>query len=152
MNALLKDLRFHISIVVVLFTITSLVMYLIRVEDNQNTSLILLIFLAGATGGIINSYIRLRDVPLSQHRDKIDSTSNILAIMQIYVSPLVSGLFALVFYLLCISGLIAGELFPKFTALEEEFRDVAHIFLSVKPAHQLDAIKAVMWGGCYGFF
>ncbi len=148
---LFRDLRFHVSITVVIFTLSLLNAYLVRSIEGSSISLIILIFIAGATGGIINTYIRLKDVSLETQK-KLDKTSNILAIIQIYVSPLVAGLFAFVFYVLCISGLIGGELFPKFTGLEDKFISVADIFDNVAPAERLDAIKALMWGFITGFF
>jgi len=148
-HKLLLDLRFHISITVFIFILMLLISYILNQE--MNISLLVFIFLAGSAGGIINSYRRLQKLSLDS-REKMDDISNILAIIQVYVSPTVAGLLALILYLLTLSGLIAGELFPKFVGLDGNYVNISDIFTNVTPAQRMDAIKAITWGFIAGFF
>ena len=143
---LFHTIRFHISITVAIVIITMLAALVL---GRESTSLIFLIFLAGYTGGIINSYLRVK--VLSVEEIQLKSIGNRLAIIQVYVSPLVSGIFGLVFYGFCLTNLVAGGLFPSFSGLEKNYESIYQIFIDVKPAAQIDAIKAILWGFIAGF-
>jgi len=147
LNRLLLDLRFHMSIMVFVFIVFFVGGYLL--PSDTRTSLIMFIFVAGMAGGVINTYLRLQKLSIEEQKLR---HSNILSIIQIYLSPITAGFLAIIFYLLCLSGFIAGELFPQFVGLERDYSSVADMFEYINPAKQIDALKAVTWGFIAGFF
>lgn len=144
---LLRAIRFHLAMTVSV-VIVALVMALVMFRDN--ISLIFLIFMTGYAGGIISTYLRVKDVPAGT--TQLDNpTANRIAILQVYVSPLVSGFFGLVFYALCLTGIISGSIFPDFDGLDTQYQSVWCMFQVVQPAMQVDAAKAILWGFVAGF-
>ncbi|NIR93988.1 MAG: hypothetical protein GWO08_10025, partial [Gammaproteobacteria bacterium] len=68
-----------------------------------------------------------------------------LAIIQVYVSPVVGGVFAVVLYAFFITGIITGAFFPEFKGLNEPYSGVADLFGNLSPDNRLDAAKALVW-------
>jgi len=145
-----KNLRFHAIITITIFIIYLLIVFSIKTKISDDVPLLMMIFLAGSAGGLVNSYLRIKNLPLSQQIE-CSPHLNFLAILQLYLTPFISGFFAFVFYGICITGLIGGEVFPKFQGLDMEYISVGDIFQNVQPASRIDAIKAVMWGFITGF-
>lgn len=110
----------------------------------------LIIFLAGTVGGVANNYRRLLNVPLRVLKDE-DSATKQLITFQIYVSPVVGGVFAIVLYLLFMSNVLQGNLFPAFNNMQdpyETFKQFAHL---ANPATNRDVAKAIVWAFIAGF-
>ena len=147
---LFKNLRFHAILTITIFIIYLLIIFSIKTKASDDVPLLMMIFLAGSAGGLVNSYLRIKNIPLSQQMD-CSPHLNFLAILQLYLTPFISGFLAFVFYGICITGLIGGEVLPKFVGLEAEYISVADIFQNVQPSSRIDAIKAVMWGFITGF-
>ncbi len=143
---LVKEVRFHISITVATVTV-ALVATLLFYKGE--IPLILFIFIAGYVGGIINSYMRTRYLSIDASSLK-DDKINKLAIMQVYVSPLISGLFGFIFYSLCLTGIIGGDLFPNFKGIEQPYVNVSDLF-NIMPVQRIDGAKGVLWGFIAGF-
>ncbi len=147
---ILKSLRFHAIITMAISVIYLLVIFSMKTKENESVPLMMLIFLAGATGGLLNSYLRIKNIPLSEE-NQLTPHLNFMAILQLYITPFVSGFLAIIFYGICISGVISGEIFPKFQGLDLPYTNVADIFINVKPEARIDGIKAIMIGFITGF-
>ncbi len=144
---LIKEIRFHISL-----TVAIVIVALVAVLQfyKGNVYLIFLIFVAGCVGGIINSYMRTRH--LSVDVSSLENAKiNRLAIMQVYISPLVSGLFGFIFFAFCATGIVGGDLLPSFVGLEEKYTTVGDMIEHIKPAQSIDAAKACLWAFIAGF-
>lgn len=146
---LFNSVRFHSGLATVLLVITLLSLLGLYVFF-EKISLILMLMLMGALGGLTNNYLRLRSIPLDESQF-IDSTSNRMAILQIYVSPIVAGVFALVLYGMFAAGILQGALFPEFKGLDDPYKSFNEMFRSLEPKSQMDAAKALIWGFIAGF-
>lgn len=108
-----------------------------------------LIFIAGTVGGVVNSFRRVQKLPL-RGRESALMTEQLITI-QIYVSPFVGGVFAIVLYGIFMSGLVQGSLFPEFAQGDtkfETFRDFAALSM---PATHADVAKSIVWAFIAGF-
>ncbi len=111
---------------------------------------VLAIFLAGTLGGVTNNYIRLKAIPADQAIFP-NTTTNQLAIIQVYVSPIIAGVFGCILYYIFVSGILRGALFPEFTGVEENFQSVSEIFNTIDPKTNQDSVKAIVWSFVAGF-
>lgn len=113
-------------------------------NSGNSVSLLLVVFLTGAAGGVISNYFRIRELP----QKSIDTN----AIIQIYVTPLIAGLLSWVAYAICLSGLLQGSLFPKFAGSDALYENLEQMFSVVKPETTLDVAKVLLWSFVAGFF
>lgn len=155
---LLKDLalslRVHAMIAAVL-AINFLILMIKRPDffwdDEKEYPLLLILFLCGMLGGVINNYLRINKLP-SSHLDKFVPKEKIINILQIYVSLLVSGTLGLIFYAAISSGLIQGSFFPEFVNLDAAYSGTfSNFFQQVLPKTNHDVLKAIIWCFVAGF-
>jgi hypothetical protein len=109
-----------------------------------------LIFIAGTVGGVVNSFRRIQKLSLGQIR-KQNPMARPLVTIQIYVSPFVGGVFAIILYLIFMSGLIKGSLFPAFQSADEPFSTFRGFAALTMPETHADMAKAIVWGFIAGF-
>lgn len=114
------------------------------------SDLMLLVLLAGASGAVINNYYRLARLA-SADAVSLEEMDNSVFTVQLYVSVLISGVLGYVMYGLCLSGLVAGELFPAFKGVDADYASLPALMTSVSPASNIDAVKAVVWAFIAGF-
>ncbi len=100
------------------------------------------IFIAGAGGGVISTYFRLKNVAPT----KVEAN----AILQIYITPIIAGLLGWICYAFFITEMIRGPLFPEFVNKEEAYDGLKSVF-QIHPQHTLDAAKALLWAFIAGF-
>lgn len=114
------------------------------------SDILLLVFCAGSVGAVINNYYRLAKL---SEVDKValEALDGAVFTMQIYVSVLISGVLALVMYGLFLSGLLQGDLFPKFKNTALEFESVFRLLRVVVPNQNIDTAKAIVWAFIAGF-
>jgi hypothetical protein len=112
--------------------------------------LFLLVFCAGSVGAVINNYYRLAKLSAAD-KVAIDSLDGTVFTMQIYVSVLIAGVLGFVMYGLFLSGLLQGDLFPKFSSTQDPFKDVFTFLDTVEPAQNIDTAKAIVWAFIAGF-
>lgn len=114
------------------------------------SDIMLLVFCAGSVGAVINNYYRLAKL---SEVDKVvlEALDGAVFTMQIYVSVLISGVLALVMYGLFLSGLLQGDLFPKFKNTALEFESVFRLLRIVVPNQNIDTAKAIVWAFIAGF-
>lgn len=143
------SIRFHTAIIAFLYAI-GVIALLASFELVGDVSFVLLLFMSGALGGVMTTYMRLRAMPTNEEMVKNDLT-NTLAIIQVYVSPAIASVFGFVLYGLFLSDMLQGSLFPKFVGTDIAFNGVVSLFTDVKPASQLDAVKSLLWAFLAGF-
>ncbi len=130
---------------------------------SEFSSLLILLFFVGTFGAVLNNYFRIsrlekvEDQPIVTD-SQIDTRS--IYYIQIYVSTLMSGVMGLLMYVICAAGLIGGELFPNFngTSADVDGNAKAAVYVgfsemlqTVKPAANIDAMKAFVWTFIAGF-
>lgn len=112
-------------------------------NSGNSVSLLLVVFFAGAAGGVISNYFRIRDLPAQNIGTN--------AIIQIYITPLIAGLLSWVAYAICLSGLLQGSLFPAFAGSDVPYENLEQMFSVVKPNTTLDVAKVLLWSFIAGF-
>jgi hypothetical protein len=108
------------------------------------------IFFAGSTGAVVNNYFRLAKI--STNPSALGpALDNKVVIIQFYVSLLIAGILGFVMYGLCVSGLLQGALFPKFTQTGAAYTSVTSFLDTLAPETNLDTAKALIWAFIAGF-
>lgn len=138
----------HIAIAIVLVVATmTTTAFLAKADKVPWTTLI---FLAGTVGGVVNNFRRIQKLP--QVRLKQSSVmAERLVTIQIYVSPFVGGVFAIVLYGIFMSGLVQGALFPAFKSADESFATFDRFAALSMPNKNTDMAKALVWAFIAGF-
>ena len=147
MGTLSRSPRFHASIAALV--VVALIVLTLTFNPG-NVSLLVTIFMCGATGGFISTYLRLRKLPIVDTA-LMGGNANTLAILQVYVGPVIGGALGLVLYALALTGLVGGDLFPEFANTEDAYTDISTLFTSITPATNIDAAKGLIWGFIAGF-
>jgi hypothetical protein len=111
-------------------------------SDGLDFPLTMAIFITGAGGGIISTYFRLKGVAPSE------AEAN--AILQVYITPIISGLLGFICYAFFLTEMIRGPLFPEFINKANEYQGLKSVF-DIQPEHTLDAAKALLWAFVAGF-
>lgn len=117
---------------------------------NEPVSLIVVIFFSGALGGVTNNYLRLKHFP-SDMGELERTKANQLAIYQVWISPMIAGVFGIVLYALFASGIVSGSLFPEFKDIHLAYKDFLDLVNIPTPKARLDGAKAIVWGFIAGF-
>ncbi len=149
---LLLSVRFHANMVPILVIGVLLYLFSQRAmasDAGQQLSLIVFVFFSGMVGGISNTYMRLQSMPVEAPGQS--RLARIIAISQVYATPMVSGAFAVVAQALFASGLLSGSLFPTFMDGSAEYQGLNQMFTHYRPATQADAAKMIVWGFIAGF-
>lgn len=108
------------------------------------------LFFAGSAGAVVNNYFRLARIAAHPETTAADFQRNAVTI-QMYVSLLLSGILGFVAYGLFLSGLLQGELFPKFSNLSGDYESLEKLLVGVAPEKNIDAAKALFWSFIAGF-
>lgn len=120
---------------------------LIWLNNDPQGPVLVLIIVAGAFGGLVNNYKRSSLIPVEGQEDGAVEITG----FQIYMSPVIGASLAVALYMLFLSGLVSGELFPSF-AKGEDALDNPMIFMnSMLPETNGDLAKAVFWSFLAGF-
>lgn len=106
-------------------------------------------FECGIIGGFVSIQQRLRNI----NDEELSLLSHSWAM--ILVIPIYGGIFALVLYVLFISGLIEGELFPQFYvpafSVPPTTQDIAEFLRTTYPSSGADFAKLMFWTFVAGF-
>lgn len=145
MNTIFANLRFHSLVAPVLLIVCFLLAYLFF--PSRKVSNVFSLFCLGALGGTLNTYFRLRDLPTAA---TTTGTDNLLAIIQVYVSPVVAGAFAIVMFMLLASRVLEGPLFPKFVIPDNPERFIDFLWRSTL-ADGTSSAKLCFWAFVAGF-
>ncbi|MCP3988395.1 MAG: hypothetical protein GY724_04935 [Actinomycetia bacterium] len=103
----------------------------------------------GTIGGLANNIRHLQRLR-SEPQDEIVEVDTDLAIAQIYLSPIVGGVFAALLYGVFMSSFLQGDFFPEFECGETRFSSYKDFSLC-DPTTNGDAAKAMVWGFVAGF-
>lgn len=136
-------------IITTLATVTLLTLVLIWANNDKDAPLLLVVFSVGTVGGLLNTYRRFNLIPSEKLLTADASTWQMT--LQIYMSPLVGGLFGLVLYLAFLSGVVESQLFPKFPCAQQPYNDIREVLQKCQPALKQDAAKAMLWAFMGGF-
>jgi hypothetical protein len=108
------------------------------------------VIFAGAVGAVVNNYYRLAKLSEADKATAARLQGSVLT-MQVYVSMLIAGILALVMYGLCMTGLLAGQLFPQFRGIELDYDRMSNFLTGVKPMTNIDTGKVLIWSFIAGF-
>jgi len=145
----MTKLYWHLALTgVILFG--GLVTVLLAARFGQYSDVVIVVFLAGAVGAVVNNYYRLAKLSAADKAAAAQVDGKVLA-LQIYVSPLIAGILAFVMYGLCLSGLLAGALFPQFTNTELPYKGLSDLLTTLAPKTNIDTAKAILWAFIAGF-
>ena len=114
-----------------------------------SASFVFFVFMSGTIGVIANNYRRLYRVPLAELEQP--TVAQRLVTVQIYMSPLIGGIFAVALYVIFMSGIIQGDFFPDFQGVEEAFMDMPHFVDITLPKTNDDAAQALICAFIAGF-
>ena len=109
-----------------------------------------LIFVSGTVGGVVNNFRRIQKLPPARAR-KSNAMTERLVTIQIYVSPFVGGVFAIVLYGIFMSGFVQGSLFPVFQSADKSFETFRDFAALTAPSTNADVAKAIVWAFIAGF-
>lgn len=158
----IRELRFHSLLVPFVYIIFTVILFFIFIvitflfADDVSFPLPLLVFLSGALGGVINNYRRLSHIPQgeAQKNSTLTEQQALIAIFQIYVTPLIGGLFGVLLYTAFMTGIIQSILhvpfLPEITA-KDQFTGVINLFKQTGPSTNKDAILIILWAFVAGF-
>lgn len=119
------------------------------VEGSKSPPFLLIVALSGCLGGVTNNYRRLQIPAVVDQLEAGDKYGKVL--FQCLVSPLVACLLATIAYVLMITGLIEGSLFPHFSGSETAYTDVYSFLNGIQPDKHIDVAKALLWAIIAGF-
>lgn len=106
-------------------------------------------FQCGIVGGFASIQQRLKNIQDEELELLSESWATILVV------PIYGGIFSLIFYLLVLSGLVEGNLFPKFYVPDFDFppttENMSAFFNSTYPVSGADFAKFAFWTFVSGF-
>lgn len=136
-----------VTVVVVVLTVTAMI---VMGNWPEALSLAYLVFLFGTVGGIANNTFRLRRLADNDDDAPVGAPDSRLVTFQIYLSPIIGGVFALVLYGLFLSGILTGALFPSFDCADTTYIDFEGFALCA-PSENSDVAKLFVWAFAAGF-
>ncbi len=132
----------------VLILLTSFIAIVLSLSASGHAeSLLLISFLAGALGGVVNNHFRIQDRIRSE--EKYSAPKVKLIKFQIYMSPLIGGALAIILNLVFVAHLISGEIFPAFK--DNTYTSLSNFILGATPVNYKDAGKLLFWAFVAGF-
>lgn len=123
---------------------------LLNAEGHKVGGLPFLLFLTGATGAVVNNYQRLSALAVGTDTVQEGLKHRIVTI-QLYVSPLIGGVFALVLWAAFFSGLVSGDFFPAIDGTDLPYSRFSDVFTNTRPHELKDAVKGVVWAFIAGY-
>jgi len=138
----------HVAIVIILVVVAmTTVSFLIPF---LNAGYEALIFVAGTVGGAVNSFRRVQSLTTAKAQGSNAMTERLVTI-QIYVSPIVGGVFAFTLYLIFMAGFLKGSFFPAFAGVDESYAGYKEFAKVSVPETNADVAKAIVWAFIAGF-
>lgn len=146
------DLMRHFAIVLAFIVAATALTMILMARFVDDMSLAYLVFLFGTVGGVANNYRRVAALIAASDDVEIEADTRKLVTMQVYVSPVIGGVFAVVLYgLFMAQTLIAGDLFPSFEGCAGASFDGLPSFSDCAPESNADVAKAFVWAFAAGF-
>jgi hypothetical protein len=149
---LTTELMRHFLIVLAVIVAASAVTMILMGRFIEDMSLAYLVFLFGTVGGVANNYRRLTALVKSDEDVLLEPDSRKLVTFQIYASPVIGGIFAVVLYgFFMAQTLITGDLFPSFAGCADDAYGGLGSFSDCAPDQNGDVAKAFVWAFAAGF-
>ena len=124
---------------------------LLKLEIVREASTLTVVLFVGMMGGLVSIQQRYQSAS-----DEGDPVHNIAVLrwggFGVLVSPISGALFAGIFYIVFVAGLVQGSLFPAFAAKTENPLGLFAFFASATPTLMVDYAKLVVWSFIAGFF
>lgn len=114
-----------------------------RQPGESGLSIAFFLMFAAAVGGSIDLSFRTTRLLAEGARSN--------AILNIAWKLLVSMALALTTYVLFQSGIVQGSLFPQFASVDEPYTNMIDYLNHVKPLHNIDTAKALVWSFISGY-
>lgn len=163
-----NQLYAHRAMVLFLFTATLLVMLILgavfiytdptlnmnKSDAESPSSVLLFVAMSGALGGFVSCLRRLYAFDdIFPHHRYAPRSSNFYLAAYSAIPPLVGIISAAVIYGMFASGLITGELFPKFACAQagNDCKTLPDFLGYWRPEGAQDYAKAMVWGFISGF-
>lgn len=117
---------------------------------------ILIVMMAGFVGGFVSSLTRVYQFKKLFPKiayDELKKIHSFKVIVFSLIPPLIGGIAAVVLYGIFASGMLEGNLFPRFgyedkTMIKDNFLQIVSNW---KPVEATDYIKSIVWGFIAGF-
>ncbi|MGF1668385.1 MAG: hypothetical protein ACFCVC_19155 [Acidimicrobiia bacterium] len=151
-DAMARQIR-HIAVVTVIAAVAALaaMIALANAASLRGLSVVYLVCIAGAGGGIAGNYRRLQRLFAETPDPAAREGSIRLVTYQVYLSPVVGALFALLLYGVFMSGtLLEGGLAPEFACADAVYVDLDGL-AGCAPTSHADVAKALVWSFAAGF-
>jgi hypothetical protein len=125
------------------------IIFYIIIPRGERTYLVIYVFLAGLIGGFLSIQQRMPSIGLNELRELSNSWSSILLI------PINGGIFAIVLMLMFLSGILQGDMFPKFNHVQIDHNQLFDTFkdwlMKTFPQNGVEVAKLLFWSFVAGF-
>jgi hypothetical protein len=145
----MTKLYWHLALTAVI-AFGGVILTLLLARFGAYGDLMFVILFAGTVGAVVNNYYRLARLSAAEN-GVLAQLDNKVITLQIYVSMLIAGILGFVMYGLCVSGLLEGVLFPKFTNANLPYEGMQRLLTSLTPKENIDTAKAILWAFIAGF-
>jgi hypothetical protein len=149
MNDWLRNYR-HLAITAFLCFGSLAVLLTLIGANPRYSNLPLLLFLCGASGSVVGNYRKLSLLGSDSEAVK-HALSTPSVTLQLYVSPVIGGVFALPAWAAFFSGLLKGALFPNIAGVEGVYANFHDLMAKTHPETFADAMKGVFWSFVAGY-
>ena len=152
MTEWLKNFR-HLAITAFICFGTLGTLLVLIASDEGYSNLPLILFLCGASGSIVGNYRKLSLLGADGEATK-QALGTPAVVLQLYVSPLIGGIFAMLAWTAFFSGLLKGVLFPNIivrAGVKDLYDNFHNLMANTYPEHYSDAMKGVFWAFVAGY-
>jgi hypothetical protein len=131
--------------IVTVITLLLLIAAMAWLNNDPDAPFLPLVMMLGALGALVREHIHIRQLMRAEdpHLEK--------HLKVVVFSPVTGGLLALIGGALVASGLIEGDLFPRFTGMGDAFADTQTAFQGIGLETNRDLLKLVVWSILAGF-
>ena len=151
-----RQLVFFLFFVTLIITIiTSIMLGIVYFQgDNQSLTILPMVADAGMFGAFVSALRRLysfQDIFPSERYQVLMKGTNWYIIAYSSIPPLIGLIASTILYIVFASGMLSGDLFPKFKCKGEDCSDFVEFLRNWKPEQATDYAKAIVWGFIAGF-
>lgn len=133
----------YVTIVVILL----LTLAMTWINNDKHAPVPILILAFGALGATVREHVEMRSLSGEEKAQRLNDPAIIVCF-----KPLVGALIALILMSLLLSGMVSGDLFPKFINIEGEFESGKAVLRGgVSLAENGDFYKMIAWSIIAGY-
>ncbi|WP_281555973.1 hypothetical protein [Thalassomonas sp. RHCl1] len=138
----MKALHYVTIVVILLLTLA-----MAWVNNDKDAPIPILILAFGALGATVREHVEIRGLSPEEKTKRLSDAAIIVCF-----KPVVGALIALILMSLLLSGMVSGDLFPKFINIEGEFESgMAVLRGGVTLAENGDFYKMIAWSIIAGY-